>query len=618
MCGIAGYITRKKYYNFSFVQASKKLKILMKNRGPDQQGSFQYNNEHVSLNLFSSRLSIIDLDKRSNQPFKTKDFVLIFNGEIYNYIEIKKFLLEKKFKFKTESDTEVLIKAYEYWGESCVDHFDGMWSFCIFDYKKNRVFLSRDNFGEKPLYYHFDGKNLVFGSEIKYLNEILKNNLNKEINDNKIYDYIVKGYKSLHKNYDTFYKGIQELKQGHNLLLKLKSFELKEKKYLNFGNLTSKIVSKDPRENIENIKQLLIESLKLRLRSDVPLAFCLSGGVDSASLVSLCYKKFNLKAKCYSIIDPDKRYNELKNITVLKNEFNCDIDFIKLKKEKTENFLSNLKNLINYHDAPISTISYYIHSKISKKASESNHKVIFSGTGADEIFTGYYDHFLLYLNSLKNKDKKKKESQSWKKYIKPFVRNKFLKDSNLFKKRPDFRDHIFHSPEFIKKFLNKFKYQKFNEINYNSDQLKNRMLNELFHESVPVILKEDDLNSMYNSIENRSPFLSKKLIRYSLSMPTNQFINNSYSKYPLRCAMKNILNDKIRLNRKKMGFNSNLRSITNFDQNILYEFLNQNEYLKNLINLNQIKKINFKKELTNSTSKFLFSIICLKIFLEKN
>ena len=122
---------------------------------------------------------------------------------------------------------------------------------------------------------------------------------------------------------------------------------------------------------------------------------------------------------------------------------------------------------------------------------------------------------------------------------------------------------------------------------------------------------------MYNSIENRSPFLSKKLVKYSLSIPTNQYINNSYSKYPLRYAMKNILNDEIRLNRKKMGFNSNLKSITNFDQNSLFEFLNQNEYLKNLINLNEIKKINFKKELTNSTSKFLFSIICLKIFLEK-
>ena len=617
MCGIAGYITKKKYLNFSYQQARQKLKILMKSRGPDQQGSFEYHNQHINLNLFSSRLGIIDLDKRSDQPFKSKNYVLIFNGEIYNYLEIRKSLIEKNFKFKTKSDTEVLLKAYEYWGENCVDHFDGMWAFCIFDYKKNHIFLSRDNFGEKPLYYHFDGKNLVFGSEIKYLNEILNKNINKELNDNKIYDYLAKGYKSLHKNNETFYKGIHQLEQGHNLLLELKSFKLKKKKYLNIESLTSEVVSRDPKENIDQVKQLLIESLKLRLRSDVPLAFCLSGGVDSASLVSLCYKKFNLKTKCFSIIDTDERYNELEKIKVLKKEFNCDVDFIKLKKEKTENFLTNLENLIEYHNSPISTISYYIHSKISKKASESNHKVIFSGTGADEIFTGYYDHFLLFLNSLKNKKQFKNEVRSWQKFVKPFVRNKFLKDPDLFKKRSNFREHIFHDPKFIKKFLNKVNDQKFNEKKYSPDNLKNRMINELFHESVPVILKEDDLNSMYNSIENRSPFLSKKLVKYCLSMPTDQYINNSYSKYPLRCAMENILNDEIRLNRKKMGFNSNLKSITNFDQNSLFEFLNQNEYLKNLINLNEIKKINFKKELTNSTSKFLFSIICLKIFLEK-
>ena len=618
MCGIAGYITKKKYLNFSFNQTSKKLKYLMKNRGPDQQGSFQHKNENINLNLFSSRLRIIDLDERSNQPFKTKNFVLIFNGEIYNYLEIRKFLKEKKYKFHTKSDTEVLLKAYEYWGEKCVDHFDGMWAFCIFDYKKNHIFISRDNFGEKPLYYHFDGKNLVFGSEIKYLNQILHKNLPKKINHNKIYDYLAKGYKSLHKNNSTFYDGILLLEQGHNLLLDLKTFKLKKIKYLDIKKLTSKKVSKDLEENISNIKLLLVESLKLRLRSDVPIAFCLSGGVDSASLVSLCYKEFNLKTKCYSIIDSDQRYNEYEKINILKKELNCDIDFIKLKKEKTEDFLSNLNKLIEYHNSPISTISYYIHSKISRRASRSNHKVIFSGTGADEIFTGYYDHFLIYLNSIKNKSMYKNEVLSWQKYIKPFVRNKFLQNPNLFKINPNFRRHIFQDQKFIKNFMKKIKYQKFNEENYVSNNLKNRMINELFHESVPVILKEDDLNSMYNSIENRSPFLSKKLVEYSLSMPNSQYINNSLSKYPLRSAMKNILNDEIRLNRRKIGFNSNLRSITNFNQNTLFEFLNQNKDLKDLIKLEEIKKIDFEKELSNTTSKFLFSVICLKIFLDKN
>ena len=204
MCGIAGYITKKKYINFSFEVASKKLKELMKNRGPDQQGSFCHTLNNYIINLFSSRLSIIDLDTRSNQPFKTNDTVLIFNGEIYNYVELKKELQEKNVHFKTNSDTEVLIKAYECWGEECVNHIDGMWSFCIYDYKNNKIFLSRDNFGEKPLYYFFDGNNLIFGSEIKYVQCLSNNSSLKKINFYKINDYIQKGYKSLNKNNETF------------------------------------------------------------------------------------------------------------------------------------------------------------------------------------------------------------------------------------------------------------------------------------------------------------------------------------------------------------------------------------------------------------------------------
>ena len=136
MCGIAGYITRKKYSNYSYKETKTKLRKLMFRRGPNQQGSLNYNTNNFSINLFSSRLSIIDLDKRADQPFKSEDNVLIFNGEIYNFLEIKEFLKTKKIKFITNSDTEVLLKAYQFWGEKCVDHFDGMWAFCIFNKRK--------------------------------------------------------------------------------------------------------------------------------------------------------------------------------------------------------------------------------------------------------------------------------------------------------------------------------------------------------------------------------------------------------------------------------------------------------------------------------------------------
>ena len=372
---------------------------------------------------------------------------------------------------------------------------------------------------------------------------------------------------------------------GSNLSLNLKNFKLTKYKYLNRKKIGSKIISKNREENVLEVKKLLIDSLKLRLRSDVPISFCLSGGIDSASLVSICYKILNIKAKCFSIIDTDKRYNEKKNIEIIKKDLNADIDYINLKKEKFHVFIDNIKKLIHYHDSPISTISYYIHSKISHNASKSNHKVIFSGTGADEIFTGYYDHFLMHLNEIKNKKKYNTEIISWKKYIKPIVRNKNLKDYDLFSKNPNFRNHIYFDEKFINLFTKKKMNKKFTETNYSKNLMKNRLLNELFHESVPVILKEDDLNSMYNSIENRSPFLSKGLVNYALSIKNEHYISNSYSKNILRSSMKNILNEQIRNDRHKKGFNSNLKSICDINGDCLYEFLSDNSFLDNIIDL---------------------------------
>tara|TARA_B100001093_G_scaffold519066_1_gene606280 strand:- start:10019 stop:11875 length:1857 start_codon:yes stop_codon:yes gene_type:complete len=618
MCGIAGYITNDNYSNSLFQKNAYELKRIMKNRGPDQQGSFRNSQKNYSVNLFSSRLSIIDLDKRSSQPFHSGDYVLVFNGEIYNYLEIRKILELKKIKFKTNSDTEVLLKSYEVWGKDCVKYFDGMWSFAIYDYLKKEVFLSRDNFGEKPLYYFYDQKNFVFGSEIKFIQNLIPNKDIRKINYDKIEDYLTKGYKSLNKNNSSFYKNINQLESGTNLTVSLNKFKINQKKYLIKSQLINQKISKDKTENIYQIKNLLLESMRHRLRSDVPISFCLSGGIDSASLVSMSYKLFNLKPKCYSIIDSDKRYNEKYKIKKIQKDTECEIEYINLKKEKKIDFFENLKNLINYHDAPISTISYYIHSKILKKASNDDYKVIFSGTGADEIFTGYYDHYLLFLNEIRKKSNYKNELSSWKKYIKPLVRNKNLNKADLFYNKPNFREHIYFENEFINQFYKKRINTQFKEEKYSTNILKNRLLNELFHESVPVILKEDDLNSMNYSIENRSPFLSKNLVSYALSINNKNYIENSYSKNILREAMKGVLHEDIRLDRKKMGFNTNIKSITNLNGGYLSEFLFENSYINEKIDLKILKKIDFKREIPNSLSKFLFSLINVKLFLDQN
>ena len=615
MCGVAGLITKDKNIP-SFNHQKKKMKKLMFSRGPNQQGSFNEMLSNLEIRLFSSRLSIIDTEDRSNQPYYFENLILIFNGEIYNYKEIRIMLQKKGYSFFTNSDTEVLIKSYHFWGEDCVKFFDGMWAFAIYDRRKKELFLSRDNFGEKPLYYYYSNKNFIFGSEIKYLQNLTDDKNILSISQKKINSYLFQGYKSLIKDDVSFFKNIYSIEPGCNFNFKLKNFNFKKTNYFKREQLLNSKIPKDVNENIYDVKKLINESLRLRLRSDVPVAFCLSGGIDSASLVSLASKKFGLKPKCFSIIDKDLRYNEEKNINIIAKDTESDIQYINLKKEKKSYFLDNLKNLVNYHDSPISTISYYIHSKISKEASNLGYKVILSGTGADEIFTGYYDHFLLFLNEIKKKNKFKTELDFWKKFIYPNTRNENLKKFDLFIKNPNFRDHIYFDNLFIKNFSKKKLDVVFKEKKYSKNILKNRMLNELFHESVPVILKEDDLNSMYNSIENRSPFLSKKLVKYALSINNAFYIKNGYSKFILRQALKGVLNSKVRLDRRKIGFNSNINNIVNLDKKFLKSFLNENYYLKQIINLDNIKYFDFDKELSNSDSKFIFSLINIKIFLD--
>ena len=541
MCGIAGFFGTK---SIDKERIAKTL-ILMKNRGPDFSCSKSFSFGDFNINLLHSRLNIIDLSSRSNQPFFIKDYVLVFNGEIYNYVELRKILKKKNIDLITESDTEILLQFYILFGEKCVDFFEGMWSFVIYDLKKKRFFISRDRFGEKPFYYYNYGKNFFFGSEIKFIHSLInkKNSLNKKM----ITSFLMNGYRNLFKENSSFFEEIKFLEPGHSMIIEK---GIIKKKYSYWKKQARKSVLSLP-ELIAESKKRIINSLKLRTRSDVPIAFCLSGGVDSAALVSIASKVLNLKFKTYSIIDSDKRYNELENINATIRDTNCENELIELKKN---NFLENLKNLIEYHQSPISTISYYVHSLISEKASKQGYKVIISGTGADELFTGYYDHYLFHLAAIRKASSYKNNLRDWKTYIRKEIRNPILKNYELFRNSPEYREHLFDSSNIIKKFLKTGENFFFKEKNIYKDVLKNRLYNELFYEVVPVILYEDDLNSMMNSIENRSPYLDTSLYSLTSSIPTEYFIQKGFNKYILRESMKGILNEKVRLDRKKKGF----------------------------------------------------------------
>tara|TARA_B100000282_G_scaffold242449_1_gene185468 strand:+ start:8980 stop:10821 length:1842 start_codon:yes stop_codon:yes gene_type:complete len=609
MCGIAGYLGKTKLdRNIIF----NNLK-LMRSRGPNHQSFCQHEIRHKSLTLFASRLSIIDLNHRSNQPIKDDNFTLIYNGEIYNYLEIRDELIKKGIKFKTNSDTEVVIKSYKVWGSRCIEKFEGMWAFAIYDEIKKLLFISRDRFGEKPLYYYFKNNSFIFGSEIKYILNLDSKKNSSKLNYNKLKNYLVNGYKVVNKNNETFFKDIKKLDSGTNLYFDLRNMTIKFEKYLKKNDLVS-IKKHSIKENIDNVKILLENSLKLRLRSDVPVAFCLSGGIDSSALVSIAKKKFNHKVKCFSIIDDDPNYNEERNIDLIQRDTGCEVEKIYLKNKR--NFFGRLENLVINHDSPISTLAYYVHSFISESASNQNYKVILSGTGADEILTGYYDHFLLHLYETKNTKEFKKSLFFWTRYIKPFIRNPILRNSKLYTKNRNFREHVTFNNKIFNRFLKNPLRLKFSEKKYNNSLLKNRMINELFHESVPINLHEDDLNSMNFSIENRSPFLDTKLVKYCLSIKNKNYIQNGYGKFILREAMKKYIHKDVRLDRRKRGFNANLKTMVNFKNFNLYEYLSENKDVKELVNIKRIQNLDLNKNYTNSLNKFIFSLINIKIFLK--
>tara|TARA_B100000035_G_scaffold227916_1_gene196222 strand:- start:4584 stop:6419 length:1836 start_codon:yes stop_codon:yes gene_type:complete len=609
MCGIAGYWGKKFISDTTIIRTLE----LMKSRGPDVQRYKHFEIDSKNILLLHSRLSIIDLKERSNQPFTKDRLTIIFNGEIYNYLELKE-RVKHKCKFLTNSDTEVILEYYKLYGEKCLDYFEGMWSFAIYDNLENQLFISRDRFGEKPLYLHFDKSNLYFGSEIKFISSLKNEAL--PINFRLVEKFLRNGYKTIFKRNETFFKNIIRVENATAIIIK--NGEIKKKfKYWKPHFIENKKLQLT--EAIEDCKNLIINSLKIRLRSDVPLAFCLSGGIDSSSLVSVARKYFNYKVKGFSIIDEDPRYNELKNIKNIVSDLNCENELIKITKI---DFFKRLKKLINYHDSPVSTISYFIHSLISEIASKQGYKVIVSGTGADELFTGYYDHYLFQLREIKNSEYFNKNFDEWKRYISKNIRNPKLKDFSIFLKNKPPTDHIFDSVDDKNKiFLNNNDDDSFEEEYFSTNNLKNRMLNELFFEIIPVILHEDDMNSMMHSMENRSPFLDRKLFEFAYSCPSHFHIKNGYNKYLLRQSMKNILNEKVRIDRVKKGFNCSIESIVDFEGDEMKDFIfDKHSSIYNIVRYDEMKKkiSKIKKHtVSNKDSKFYFAFISSKLFLDQ-
>jgi asparagine synthase (glutamine-hydrolysing) len=606
MCGIAGFIGKREIDNGALTTCLG----LMRRRGPDHGSYKHWQHPNYNLYLLHTRLSIIDLDERANQPFNVGSKWIAYNGELYNYLEIKEGLQKQGCEFQTTSDTEVLLNGIDKLGWDVLDKFEGMWAFAVYDEQKHTLHLSRDRFGEKPLYVYENSDGIYFGSEVKFIVALLGKKL--EVNTDHLYRYLVNGYKSLYKDRNSFFVGLSEVSAGATLTVK-EDGSRQESRYWTYG------IENDDRmtyeEAVMGTRERLIRSVELRLRADVPLAFCMSGGVDSNSLISIAKQVFDYDVHGFTIANKDKRYEEEEMVSYAVRELGIRHTSIPVN---TERFLEKLRVLVRHHDAPVYTITYYAHWLLMESIAEHGYRISISGTAADELFTGYYDHHLAYLKEVSNNPELHEESlRLWRKHIQPVVRNPFLSNPNLFIDDPQTREHIFLDSKGFSQFLINDWSESFSEKNYSLLLLRNRMLNEMFNENVPVILHEDDLNAMYFSIENRSPYLDRELFEFSLKIPPRHLIKNGYAKAVLRDSMRGIVPAEILNNRRKVGFNAPIFSFLDVQNRRVKEQLLDNSPIFDHVRRDKIESLMNKADLPNSQSKFLFYFLNSKIFMEE-
>ena len=604
MCGIAGIITSK------IIKKEKinELLFLMKNRGPDGQKFFHIRNNQFNYYLFFSRLSILDLNNRSMQPFRFKNLILVFNGEIYNYLEVKKTLQNHGYNFETNSDTEVLIKAWDKWGEECLKKFDGMWAFAILNIKTFNLYISRDIFGEKPLYYSLSGDNLIFGSQVNYISCLKDNHI--KINYSKVKTFLFNGYKSLNYDDGSFFHGIKKV--NSSTVLKFNSgLSLTSKKYYEIKISKTKQTEK---ELLNELSHEFKNSLKIRLRSDVKKSFMISGGVDSNSIIASSKVYFKERIHSYSILSSSKFHNENKYIK-LASKISDKVKFLDLNR--SQSILSkNFDKMNEFHFAPIPSLSSVLTFSLANIIKKDKNKIVFSGIGGDELFLGYYKHFIYFLNKNK-KVKNNLHLNIWKKNILPIVKNPNLrsyenineKSINKYKFNYDFSKSFFKNH----KMINIKKYSK--EFTTN-DLIKNDQYQDIFREVIPVMLDQDDLNFMYHSIENRSPLLSKKILEIAFKTPTNLNFKDGYPKYPLRKIMKNIVNEKILNNKSKVGFSTTLNQITKINSGLFEKTILKSDFMKDTLNIKSLKK-NIKNPQSIVNSQQMFNIYSTAKFLNK-
>ena len=546
MCGIAGFI------DSTLTNGTTVLENMLQNiahRGPDARHCYN----HQSAFLGHNRLSIIDLSHEADQPMHLDNISIVFNGEIYNYLELKKELSESGIVFKTQSDTEVILHAYQKWGANCVNRFVGMWAFAIWNNKTEELFCSRDRFGIKPFYYIAQGLKFYFGSEYKALkaSPLFSN----EINTQQVSRGLQMGWICYRD--ETYFSKIIALPAGHNMLFNGRTGELKSYAYwkLETGNYSSLSFE----EKKQTFYALFADSIKLHMRSDVPVASCLRGGLDSSAIVSMIqhqnpgavYKTFSIYYEGRNDVDERPFVKKVieKYPSLEPHYFSPNDDLVQ----------SHFHHALYHADVPSTGSSFISQYFLMKLIGENGIKVVLDGQGADEYLAGYmHTYYRMVADLLKKmqwlkaitltRDLAKNQGLSGSKTLSHFGKSILSTFNN---------EHHLYSLEYKNyyPFLSAdTSSAPFELEDQQGNKTDNFLYQLLFNTSLPSLLHYEDRNSMAFSIESRVPFLDHRLVEFCFTLNNEDKADTIFTKWIMRNALNGVLPHDITHRKDKKGF----------------------------------------------------------------
>ncbi|MBK9283486.1 MAG: asparagine synthase (glutamine-hydrolyzing) [Sphingobacteriaceae bacterium] len=580
MCGISGLILKKENA-LNASEIIQKMNLAIAHRGPDGDGFLLVDRDEAipfagaitsikkvnQLNYFPEknilnselnpflafghrRLSILDLSNYGHQPMCNQNGTnwIVFNGEIYNYIELREELKAKGYTFISESDTEVVLAAYQEWNENCVLHFNGMWAFCIYDAEKNICFASRDRLGVKPFYYVNSSNYFGFASEQK---AFVKSGLvSGETNDIQLHDYLINGRVEHDEN--NFFNNVNELKGGYSLIYSLRNHAISVSKYYS-TQISTENNTKSDVDLIAEIKNKVTRAVKIRMRSDVEVGTCLSGGLDSSIIAALMTQENKKGIHCFTSVFKGEVFNEEEYANLMANSIGARLHKI---NPDENSFLSNLNELIYSQDVPIWDTSTFSQFMVMKLAAQHKIKVVLDGQGADELFGGYHHYFIAKWKKLLSEGNSRKAFQeikaSQKTINSPFI---FFAKEKL-KERMHVSGAVyekFFKPEFLQlsEKINPVKY--FNSVN-------EQQLYDIEEARLKPFLKCEDRCAMWHSVESRTPFSDDvHLIQLMFSFDGERKIQNGVLKHLFREAFKTELPEKIYKRYDKRGFETPMK-----------------------------------------------------------